>query len=116
MDFLEKPKDTKPLIVNMVTGECTVGGCPFYAKEINLFAGIVKGQFRVAHVACNEDSEVCMNMPKPEPKNNSATILVTSQAIYSYEGNQTKEGLLEFLSAENFMTSKVLEEPFDDYA
>ena len=55
-------------------------------------------------------------MPKPEPRNNSATILVTSQAIYAYNGNQTKEGLLEFLSAENYLKSEVLEEPFEDYA
>jgi len=53
--FLDKPDDTKPLIINMVFGECTVGICAKYAKDIHLLAGIIKGQNRVAHVACNNE-------------------------------------------------------------
>lgn len=41
-EFYEKPKDTLPLMVNLVTGECTEGDCPAFYKTLNLAADIVK--------------------------------------------------------------------------
>ena len=42
-EFLEKPKDTKPLFVNMVVNECTAGSCAKFAGDSNRVATITKG-------------------------------------------------------------------------
>jgi hypothetical protein len=41
-EFYEKPKDTLPMWVSLVTGECTLGECPAFFKTLNLVSDIVK--------------------------------------------------------------------------
>ena len=41
-EFYEKPKDTLPIWVSLVTGECTLGECPAFFKTLNLVSDIVK--------------------------------------------------------------------------
>ena len=115
IEFIDKPETTLPLVINLVLGECTTGDCVRYAKEVHQFAKIVKTQNRVAHVDCRGEDRVCANVPKPKTRNNCATIYVTKDAIYGYDGDQTKEGLLNWMSAENFKESEHLEDPLQQY-
>ena len=41
-EILEKPKETLPLFIVMLMGECTVGKCPTFMKDVHLVADIVK--------------------------------------------------------------------------
>jgi len=42
MPYLEKPKDQKPFILALITGECTVGKCVHWAKIINQVSDIIE--------------------------------------------------------------------------
>jgi len=116
LEFLNKPKDTKPLLLTLVMGECTVGGCVNFSKDLHKLAGIVKAQNRVAHVACSNDGEICRKVPKPKARNGLATLYITKEAIYGFNGDQTMDAVLKFLSADNFMNDEVLEPEFKLYA
>ena len=54
MEYWEKP-DTTALFVNLITGECTLGKCVRYIKEVNQVSKIVKKQTRVALIDCSQD-------------------------------------------------------------
>ena len=115
-ELLEKPKETLPIFIAMMMGECTVGQCPKYMKDIHLVAEIVKRQARVAVVDCGGQDAICHRLPKPEEtKNSIGSIYLRSDKIYAYEGNQTKQGLLDFLSADNYKESTILEEDYEEY-
>ena len=58
-EFIDNPKDTKPLLITIVVGECTVGQCVKFSKDIYKLAAIVKKQNRVAHVACMNEDKLC---------------------------------------------------------
>ena len=40
---------------------------------------------------------------------------MTKDAVYGYNGPQTKDGLLDWLSADNYKRDEVLEEPMQQY-
>jgi len=42
MPYLDKPKDQKPFLLALITGECTVGHCVQWAKTINLVADVIE--------------------------------------------------------------------------
>ena len=88
-EFYEKPKDTLPLMVNLVTGECTEGECPAFYKILNLASDIVKLQNRIAIVSCNGDREVCDILPKYKPINNIVSLYIRDNKIFGYDGEQT---------------------------
>ncbi len=41
-EILEKPKEALPIFIVMMMGECTVGACPKFMKDIHLVAEIAK--------------------------------------------------------------------------
>ena len=116
LEFVEKADTVKPLLINLVQGECTTGACVRFSKEYHQLAKIVKNQNRVAHVDCRGEDVVCRNVPKPKIRNSCSTIYMTKDAVYGYDGNQTKEALLDWLSADKFKDSEVLEEGMQQYA
>ena len=42
MDMLENPKNQKPLFLNMLLGECTLGDCPGWVSAIHKVAKIAQ--------------------------------------------------------------------------
>ena len=54
-DFYTNPDKAKPLLVTKIMGECTVGVCNRFSKDLSIVANIVKNQFRVAHVDCGQE-------------------------------------------------------------
>jgi len=116
MEFLTKPDDTLPLVVNMVMGECTVGKCVSFAKDVNIVAGIVKRQNRIAHVDCGSDM-ICNKIPKPDgyPKHNVATVYIHKTGVYGFTGDMTQQALLDYLSADKFKEEKALEPDMELY-
>ena len=100
-EFWDDPDKAKPILVNMVMGECTVGGCVKFSKDIHRVAKIVKGQNRVAHVACNSEPEVCSKFPHPHTRNGVSTVYVTKDGVYPFSAEQTEKDLLEYLSENN---------------
>jgi thioredoxin-like negative regulator of GroEL len=109
VEFLENPDNVKPLLVNLIMGECTVGGCVKFSKDLHLLAKIVKNQNRVAHVACNYEPLVCQKFPQKFKRNSIATVYVTKDGVYAFSGEQTKEALLEYLSSDNHKKDEHLE-------
>ena len=114
-EFYEKPKDTLPLMVNLVTGECTEGECPEFYKTLNLAADIVKLQNRIAIVSCNGDREVCDILPKYKPINNIVSLYIRDNKIFGYEGAQTQEGVLELMSADAWLEQEEIIPDFTKY-
>ena len=116
MEFLEKPNDVLPLLIIKVTSECNSGGCVDYVKQANLVASIAKRQNRVGLLNCiGPEGHLCELLPDHEIVDNTITIYLRNNKIYVYEGEHTKEGLLEYFSADNWMESKVLEDDLEKY-
>ena len=65
---------------------------------------------------CGQEGTLCQHIPNLPPKNNIATTYYREGKIYGYEGNQTQEDILDFMSADNWMNAQVLEENFVGYA
>ena len=115
LEFLDTPDKVLPLMVHMVTGECTVGACVEFSKVINIVAGITKRQNRIAHISCGMVGKVCHDLPNHEAVNGIMSIYMRNGKVYEFDGNQTKEGLLDFLSADNWMDAPVIEGNLDGY-
>ena len=58
MEYWEKP-ETQAIFINLIIGECTLGACVKYIKEVNQVSKIVKKQTRVALVDCSQDPAIC---------------------------------------------------------
>ena len=85
-ELYEKPKDSLPIFINLVTGECTLGECPEFYKTLNMIADIVKLQNRISIVSCNGDREVCDILPKFQPVNNIVSMYIKDNKIWGFEG------------------------------
>ena len=108
MDFINKPKDTLPLLIIKVTSECVLGACVEYIKTANVVAAITKRQNRIAFLNClGREGYLCDKFPDVYNKHDTETIYLRNNKIYVYEGEHTQEGLLEFFSADNWMNAKV---------
>ena len=116
LDLLNKPKETLPLFINMLMGECTLGECPGWSRDLHKVARIAQRQNRIATVDCGNDGHVCASVPKPEVRNNAAAIYIRDGKIYGFDGAQNQAGLLEYFSSDNWKNSEVLEGDFQDYA
>ena len=118
-EFAEKPeKDVKPLLVCMIYGECTYGPCVEFQKDINIVSSIVKAQNRITVIDCGSTDEVCRMIPKPErePLNKIAISYIRDSKIYEFAGAETQEGLLDYMSVENWQKAKVLEPDIKNYS
>ena len=107
-EFYEKPKDTLPLWVSLVTGECTVGECPAFFKTLNLVSDIVKLQNRISVVSCNGEKPVCDTLPKFKPVNNIVSMYIRDGKVFGFEGEQSKEGVLDFMSADAWLEGEMI--------
>ena len=114
-EFYEKPKDTLPLMVNLVVGECTEGECPEFYKVLNLASDIVKLQNRIAIVSCGGDRDVCDILPKYKPINNIVSLYIRDNKIFGYEGEQTQDGILDLMSADAWLEQEELVGDFNKY-
>lgn len=86
-ELLEKPKDTLPIFINMMMGECTVGQCSKFMKDLHIVADIVKRQNRVAIIDCGSRDSICHKIPKPQARSSTAAIYMRGGKIYEFEGN-----------------------------
>ena len=114
-ELLEKPKEALPVFVTMMMGECTVGQCPKFMKDIHIVADIVKKQNRVSVIDCGSKDNVCNRLPKPEVRSSIGGIYMRDGKIYAFEGNMTQNGLLDFMSADNYKESTILEDDFEEF-
>ena len=96
-------------------GECTVGQCPKFMKDIHIVADIAKKQNRFSVVDCGSKDNICNRIPSPEVRSSIGAIYFRGGKIYEFDGNMTQEGLLDFLSADNYKESTVLEEDFEEF-
>ena len=81
-----------------------------------MLSKVVKTQNRVAWVDCGPEGRVCGNLPKPENEAGVSVIYITSKGIYGFKDKITRENLLNWLSADNFMSDKPMEEDMNAYA
>lgn len=90
-------------------GECTLGKCPKIVKDIFLLATKAKNQNRIVMLNCQDNGETCGKLPGDARKeNNIMAMFINNEGIYNFEGNQTLDGFLTFLSSGNFRNSKKL--------
>lgn len=114
-ELYETPKDALPIFINLVTGECTVGKCPEFYKTLNQVADIVKLQNRISVVSCNGDREVCDTLPKFKPTNDMVSMYIKDNKIWGFVGEQTQEGVLDFLSADAWLEGEELCDDFSKF-
>ena len=111
-DFYVDPDNTLPLFINMLVGECTTGVCPVYYKDSNIVAGITKKQNRIATIDCAHTGKVCSALPRFKEVNSMMSLYIKGKTIYGFEGEQSKDGLLDFLSDNNWVDA-VVESDYD---
>ena len=99
-------------MVNMLVGECTQGTCPEFFRDANEVAKIVEKQNRVTTIDCAHQGAVCAALPKFKDNNHQVSLYIRERTIYGFEGNQDKEGLLEYFSEDNWRESHVIEGDF----
>ena len=54
-------------------------------------------------------------MPKPEVRNSIGSIYMRDNKIWQFDGEMTKKGLLDHMSADNYKNSTILEDDFEEY-
>ena len=66
-------------------------------------------------VSCNGDREVCDTLPKFKPINDMVSMYIKDNKIWGFVGEQTQEGVLDFLSADAWLEGEELCDDFSKF-
>ena len=63
LDEFGKKKDSVPIFIALIVGECSVGHCARFTRDLHLVSRKIKNQNRVAIVDCANNDLICRNLP-----------------------------------------------------
>ena len=61
-EFRTNPKDVKPILIAMISGECTAGTCVKFTKELRQASSKLQ-KHRIAVVDCEGAIDACRGIP-----------------------------------------------------